>query len=112
MSSMKTHRLLILCAGLLLAGVALPARCQERHRLYTATDPSDPGGIRGIIANPRKPILQILAMPPEEPRFVYQGKVTGDQGFLFEALPMGIYDLLIKRVKVLRFLFGMRTANK
>jgi len=93
---MKTRHLLTLCAGLLLAGSALPTRGQERHRLYTATNPSDTGGIQGIITSPHKPILQILAMPPDEPRFVYLGKVTGDQqGFLFEALPMGIYDLMV-----------------
>ena len=96
MNSMNAHRRLILCAVLLLAAAALPAHCQERHRLYTATNPSDTGGIRGIITSPHKPIVEVLAMPPDEPRFVYEGKVTGDhQGFLFESLPMGIYDLLI-----------------
>lgn len=70
---------------------------QERHRLYTETNPADQGGIKGTIATPRKPIFQILAMPPDEPRFVYQGKVTGNdkQGFLFESLPMALYDLFV-----------------
>ena len=73
------------------------ALSQERHRLYTETNPADQGGIRGTIATPHKPILQILAMPPDEPRFVYQGKVTGNdqQGFLFESLPMALYDLFV-----------------
>ena len=69
----------------------------ERHRLYTETDPTDKGGIKGVIASPRKPILQILAMPPEEPRFVYQGKITGTdkREFVFESLPMAVYDLFV-----------------
>ena len=87
-----------LLVGCLVLGWILPsAFSQERHRLYTATNPADMGGIKGTIANPYKPILQILAIPPEEPRFVYEGKVTGSnkQGFLFESLPMAIYDLLV-----------------
>ena len=84
--------LLLVCATAFAAGENL-----ERHRLYTETNPSDQGGIKGTIATPHKPILQILAMPPDEPRFVYQGKITGNdkQGFLFESLPMAVYDLFV-----------------
>ncbi len=69
----------------------------ERHRLYTPKDPSAPGGISGTIVEPYKPIVQILAMPPDSPELVYEGQVTGEQrhGFLFENLPMGKYDLFV-----------------
>lgn len=92
----RLHHILLI--GCLILGWTMPAaRSQERHRLYTATDPADRGGIKGVIASPHKPILQILAMPPDEPRFVYEGKVTGadKQGFLFESLPMDLYDLFV-----------------
>ena len=92
----KSHYILLICC-LFLGGVMPAALSQERHRLYTETNPADNGGIKGVIADPHKPILQILAMPPEEPRFVYQGKVTGNdkQGFLIESLPMAVYDLFV-----------------
>lgn len=86
----------VMCA--LLMGLALSAAgAEERSRLYTATDPSATGGIKGTIIKPALPIVQILAMPPDEPRFAYQGTVTGDtrQGFLFQNLPMAKYDLFI-----------------
>jgi len=93
------HAFLVCC--LLLGGVVADTLSEEknleRHRLYTTTSPDDKGGIKGTITSPRKPILQILAMPPDEPRFVYEGKVTGadKQGFLFESLPMAVYDLFV-----------------
>ncbi len=70
---------------------------KERHRLYTPPDPAASGGISGAITRPAKPILQILAMPPDEPELVYEGQVTGSnrQGFLFEHLPLAKYDLLV-----------------
>ncbi len=69
----------------------------ERARLYTPTDSSAPGGISGVISKPAKPILQVLAMPPDEPSLVYEGQVTGNnkQGFLFKNLPMAKYDLFV-----------------
>ena len=44
-----------------------------------------------------KPIDQILATPPDEPRLVYKGTITGDdqQSFRFEGLPMRKYDLVV-----------------
>lgn len=92
----RIHNTLLVAA--LIIGWALPAiSAEERHRLYTQTIAADKGGIKGTIVSPRKPILQILAMPPDEPRFVYQGQITGGdkQGFLFESLPMAIYDLFV-----------------
>ncbi|MEI8138491.1 MAG: hypothetical protein WCI03_01340 [bacterium] len=70
---------------------------KERHRLYTPPDPTASGGIIGVITTPAKPILQVLAMPPDEPQLVYEGQITGSnqQGFLFENLPMAKYDLFV-----------------
>ncbi len=94
---MKRFFCILLIGALSLAGVMPATLAQEHHRLYTEINPADEGGIKGVIANPHKPILQILAIPPEEPRFVYKGKVTGNdkQGFLFESLPMAVYDLIV-----------------
>lgn len=68
-----------------------------RSRLYTAPDASSPGGIQGRIARPSKPIKQILAIPSDAPRFVYEGIVTRSdgRGFRFEGLPMRKYDLVV-----------------
>ncbi len=86
-------------AGLVLlaALVGFSAGAQERHRLYTKTESKDTGGIRGVVKNPNVPIVQILAMPPDEPRFVYEGKLTGpnNQGFIFENLPAARYNLFV-----------------
>ena len=70
---------------------------KERHRLYTMPDPSASGGITGVITKPAKPILEVLAMPPDEPELVYEGLITGSnrQGFLFKNLPMAKYDLFV-----------------
>lgn len=67
----------------------------ERYRLYTKSDPSSKGGIKGYITSPKLPLVQILAMPPDEPRFVYEGKIMGPnrREFLFEGLPMRKYNL-------------------
>ena len=49
------------------------------------------------MASPKLPIRQVLAIPPDEPRFVYEGRVAGPdrQAFLFEGLPMRKYDLVV-----------------
>jgi len=75
----------------------LASACGERDRLYTETDPSSQGGIRGEISSPGLPILQILAIPPDEPRCVYKGSITGSRqnGFSFGGLPMRKYDLVV-----------------
>ena len=69
----------------------------ERDRLYSKTDPSDTGGIKGSVITPSKAIVQILAIPPDEPRLVYVGKLMGSdkREFLFENLPMRKYDLVV-----------------
>lgn len=91
-----TSLLVCLVAGM--AGVAGAAEdpLEGRSRLYTEPDPSSSGGIRGRIARPSAPIEQILASPPDEPRFVYRGEVLEDgQSFLFKGLPMRKYDLIV-----------------
>jgi hypothetical protein len=89
--------ILLLLFGGIIAAQSAEKENLERHRLYTKTLPSDTGGIKGVIVTPRQPIVQILAMPPEEPRFVYEGKVIGADKceFIFESLPMAVYDLFV-----------------
>jgi len=82
----------------LMAWLAVSASaCAERDRLYTETDPSSQGGIKGEITHPGGPILQILAIPPDEPRCVYKGTISGSRqnGFSFSGLPMRKYDLVV-----------------
>jgi hypothetical protein len=66
----------------------------ERDRLYTEIDPTSQGGITGEITHPAAAIVQILAIPPDEPRCVYKGDVTGTR-FSFRGLPMRKYDLVV-----------------
>lgn len=68
-----------------------------RHRLYTAPDPSASGGIRGEITSPEKPIEAIFALPPDDPKLVYEGKIEGSDRrmFCFENLPMARYNLFV-----------------
>ena len=83
--------------GAMVLGIACMGFSQERHRLYTKTDPTATGGLKGEIVSPAKPIVEILAMPPDEPRFVYEGKLAGpdNRSFLFENLPMARYNLFV-----------------
>src|SRR4051812_35703053 len=93
---MKIVRLLFgLLALNLLAPVAL-AQAPERTRLYTAPDPAAPGGLKGRIARPEGPLLQILALPTATPENVYQGEISGPKrdSFQFKGLPVGKYDLV------------------
>ncbi len=94
---MRTWLLRGLCAMFMAGVVSLADAAPERYRLYTPPDPDSTGGITGMITKPGKPILEILAMPPDHPELVYEGKVVGSnrQGFLFEKLPMAKYDLFV-----------------
>lgn len=94
---MKVWLLTGLCVAWMTGAVSAADTRPERHRLYTPTDPDSSGGIAGTIAKPGKPILQILAMPPDHPEHVYEGKITGSnrQGFRFENLPTARYDLFV-----------------
>ncbi len=76
--------------------LAVPAP-PDRHRLYTKPDSGCLGGIEGSIAYPGEEIEQILAIPPDEPRLVYEGTVTGSDRceFRFSGLPMRKYDLIV-----------------
>ncbi|MEM7396216.1 MAG: hypothetical protein AAF492_28100, partial [Verrucomicrobiota bacterium] len=69
----------------------------ERYRLYTKPDREATGGIKGRILTPKTPIVQILAVPADEPRLVYKGDVSGpnQQSFSFKGLPMRKYDLVV-----------------
>ena len=80
----------------------------ELGKLYTAPDPSATGGIQAKIASPMLPIVRVLAIPPDEPRFVYKGIVVGQdrRSFLFERLPMRKYDIIV--IYETRFYEGLR----
>jgi len=108
MERIKMNRCFQKIAAVILLGVvtALPSldaapvtnkNILERIRLYTTPDPSALGGIKGRIAYPRKPIEEILAMPPDEPKHVYKGQISGDdhQSFFFANLPMAKYNLFV-----------------
>ena len=102
--------------AMLAAGLFLPAAVSavpaERHRLYTTPDPAASGGIEGSISYPYDPIEQILAIPPDEPRFVYEGTVSGSdrRDFRFSGLPMRKYDLVV--IYKDRFFEGLRLQRK
>jgi hypothetical protein len=68
-----------------------------RNYLYTKPDPSAQGGIQGRVAAPSLPIESVLAIPADEPRFVYEARITdeGRRSFHFKGLPMRKYDLLV-----------------
>ena len=101
----------MLITGLLWTA-AVSAAPAERHRLYTAPDPAASGGIEGRIASPSNPIEQILAIPPDKPRFVYEGTVSGSErrDFRFSGLPMRKYDLVV--VYKNRFFEGLQLQRK
>lgn len=64
--------------------------------LYTKTDPSAGGGIKGEIAGTGQPLIGVFALPPHEPRFVYRGTVRGGgREFVFSGLPVAKYDLIL-----------------
>lgn len=86
----------LLAAALLALAFALPARA-ERDRLYSDPDPSSPGGIHGQLLVPSKPVRQVLAIPTDEPRLVYEATLGGDGNheFTFTGLPMRKYDLVV-----------------
>lgn len=67
------------------------------YSVYTKIDPSAKGGIKGKVVSPSLPIEMILALPPDEPRFVYKGEVSGasKDEFMFKGLPMGKYNLIV-----------------
>jgi hypothetical protein len=83
--------------GLLLLVASTVCAAPPRYRLYSKPDPEAPGGITGTILMPSQPIEQILAIPPDEPRLVYKGVVTGQarREFSFSGLPMRKYDLVV-----------------
>jgi hypothetical protein len=83
--------------GLFALAASMVGAAPARYRLYSKPDPDAQGGITGTIERPSKPIQQILAIPPDEPRLVYEGVVSGSgrREFLFAGLPMRKYDLVV-----------------
>lgn len=79
-----------------------------RNYLYTEPDPSAPGGIQGRIATPAVPLEAVLAIPADEPRFVYEARITDEspRSFYFKGLPMRKYDLIV--IYKSRFYEGLR----
>ena len=69
----------------------------ERTRLYTKSDPSCKGSIKGRISAPAKPIEQILAIASSSQEKVYMGTTSGSarNEFQFTGLPIGKYDLVV-----------------
>lgn len=65
--------------------------------LYTKPDSLAQGGISGSIGRPDRPIVEIFASPPSEPRKLYRGTVSGidRRQFDFKGLPAAKYDLFI-----------------
>jgi hypothetical protein len=92
--TLRFLRLFAAITGLLLfAGTVLA----ERDRLYSEPDPASAGGIKGVVAAPGLPVRQVLAIPPDEPRLVYEASLGGSDGrsFEFHGLPMRKYDLVV-----------------
>ena len=88
---MFTNRLLPAALAVLFAGAtAHAAGVDEKeptttYRLYSKPDPAAKGGITGRIGSPDLPIDQILAIPADEPRLVYEGTLGSDKrSFTFE----------------------------
>ena len=65
--------------------------------LYTKPDRSAGGGIKGLVVKPRKPLADVFALPPGEPRHVYKGIIVGEDRnqFEFKGLPTDRYDLFL-----------------
>lgn len=102
---MKFFTPLILCCFL---GTASAQNPPERTRLYTKTDPANTGGLKGSVGSPALPIEEILAVSADDVEQVYEGGVSGARRneFLFKALPVGRYDLVV--VFETEFYEGMR----
>jgi hypothetical protein len=79
-----------------------------RNYLYTKPDPAAQGGMQGRIASPSLPLEGVLAIPADEPRFVYEADIIGDdrRGFYLKGLPMRKYDLVV--IYKDRFYEGLR----
>ena len=86
----------LLLLGLLCAPMGR-TEAPEHIRLYTEPDPEAKGGITGRITDPEEEILRILAIPPDAPKLVYRGTLSGTKNttFTFTGLPMRKYDLIV-----------------
>ena len=65
--------------------------------LYTPPQTVSGGGIKGKIVNPDRPLAGAFALPPDDPKAVFRGAVSGAKNseFSFAGLPDGRYDLLL-----------------
>ena len=92
---LRPDRWAVVLAACLLAGAASGQVSQSRY-LYTEPDASAQGGIRGHIAEPTGALVGIFALPPDDPRAVYKGVVSGPdkRSFTFSGLPVAKYDLV------------------
>ncbi len=93
---MHRQRLSVPAALLLLALASAPARAQvgQSKYLYTAPDPAASGGLRGTVPASEAGLAAVLALPPDEPRFVYKATLSGPS-FAFTGLPARKYDLVV-----------------
>jgi hypothetical protein len=109
---MKNSRVMVATVALLGGMCAALGQVSTGEHLYTPADPSAGGGIKGKISVPDKPLAEVFALPPDEPRFVYKGTVTGSgkREFSFKGLPAGKYDLLLVFEDV--FYEGLTLARK
>ena len=98
----RKHLIIATTAFLLIAFLAGPSMAGpasgtvQSTRLYTPSDASAGGGIRGAIAPSRSLITGAFAVNSHDPSKVYLGKITETgRGFSFSGLPVGKYDLMI-----------------
>jgi len=88
-----------LCIWLSSVAVAMPGQytgTRQSSRLYTAPDPSAGGGIHARLINSAPPMLQVFAVPADNPLRVYQGAIGADgHEFSFKGLPVAKYDLML-----------------
>ena len=95
---MSRNGIMTVLLGFVLAySVTASGQVGQSKYLYTKPDASAGGGIKGTITRPQMPITAVFALPPDEPRFVYKGTVTGGEGrdFVFAGLQAARYDLLL-----------------
>ena len=84
-------------AALWLAAGTAQAQVGTSKHLYTEPDAGARGGRTGVVADPPGPLAGVFALPPDEPRFVYKGAISGDRRdrFTFTGLPVAKYDLML-----------------
>ena len=84
-------------ASLLITALSAFAQLDGGAYLYTKPDPSAGGGIKGKVLGAPQQIQSVFALPPDDPKFVYVGRVTGESRneFEFAGLPAAKYDIVL-----------------